>query len=145
MREVFIHDSRFLIIIGGIMKKKKAKKKKRTKNTAFKPDKKKNLKKKGLRKSKITKPNIKNYMENIVGKNMAMQLAKRKDLCRCERCRLDIMAFALNHLPPKYVVTKKGGIYTRLAEMEFQLNADVTREVYKAIEVVRKNKRHKEV
>ncbi len=120
------------------MKKKKAKKRLKRKI-------KKRKVKKAAGKKNFKECRLNNYMENIVEKNMAMQLAKRRGLCKCERCRMDIMAFALNHLPAKYVVTKKGGIYTRLAEMEFQLNADVTREVYKAIEVVRKNKRHNEV
>jgi len=85
---------------------------------------------------------MKNYMETIVEKNLASQLSKRPDICRCERCRMDIMAMALNKLPSKYVVTDKGSIYARIEEMEFQINADVTREVFKAIEAVNKNKRH---
>lgn len=86
---------------------------------------------------------IKNYMEKMVRKNLESQLEKRDDICKCERCVLDMYAYALNHLPPKYVVTDKGSIYTRLEELEVQLNADITREVYKAIEIVSKNKRHK--
>ena len=93
-------------------------------------------------KSRVIKAGLMNYMEMIVEKNMAGQLTGRKDICKCERCRLDVFAHALNHLPSKYVVTEKGSIYTKLSEMEYQLNADVTREVFKAIEVVRKNKRH---
>ncbi|MCX7699070.1 MAG: late competence development ComFB family protein [Candidatus Goldbacteria bacterium] len=85
---------------------------------------------------------IKNYMEDIVRKNLNEQLEKRDDLCKCELCKNDIFAYSLNHLPPKYVVTDKGHIYTKLQEMEFQFNADVTREVLKAIEFVKKNKRH---
>lgn len=86
---------------------------------------------------------IKNYMEDIVKKNMKEQFEKRDDICKCELCENDVFAYSLNHLPPKYVVTEKGHIYTKLNEMEFQFNADVTREVLKAIEFVKKNKRHK--
>ncbi len=86
---------------------------------------------------------IKNYMERMVKKNLESQLETRNDICKCDRCKLDIMAYALNHLPPKYVVTDKGSIYTRLQELEVQMNADITREVFKGIEIVNKNKRHK--
>lgn len=85
---------------------------------------------------------IKNYMEDVVLKNIDEQLSKRPDVCRCDRCRLDMYAFSLNHLPAIYVVTEKGAIYTKLKEMEFQFAADVTREVFKAIEFVRSHKRH---
>ena len=29
--------------------------------------------------------------------------------CLCDQCRGDIAAYALNQLPPRYVVTKAGG------------------------------------
>jgi competence protein ComFB len=85
---------------------------------------------------------IKNYMEDIVKRNIENQKSKDKKACWCARCEKDVFALALNHLPPKYVVTNEGRIYTKLQEMEAQLNADVTREVYKAIEAVNANKRH---
>jgi competence protein ComFB len=85
---------------------------------------------------------IRNYMEDIVKRNIENQKAKDKKACWCARCEKDVFALALNHLPAKYVVTNEGRMYTKLQEMEAQLNADVTREVYKAIEVVKGNKRH---
>ena len=88
-------------------------------------------------------PAIKNYMEDIVKRNMEEQMSKRTDICKCDRCGLDVFAYAINHLPPKYVVTDRGHIYTKLQEMETQFNADVTREVYKAVEFINANKRHK--
>ncbi len=86
---------------------------------------------------------IKNYMEKMVKKNLESQLETRNDICKCDRCKLDVMAYSLNHLPPKYVVTDKGSIYTRLQELEVQMNADITREFFKAIEIVNINKRHR--
>jgi competence protein ComFB len=85
---------------------------------------------------------IKNYMEDIVLRNIESQKTKNTKACWCARCEKDVFAFALNKLPAKYVVTDKGRMYTKLQEMETQLNADVTREVYKAIETVAANKRH---
>jgi len=85
---------------------------------------------------------IKNYMEDIVKRNMESQYCNRGNVCQCDRCAKDVFAYALNHLPPKYVVTDRGHIFTKLQEMETQFNADVTREVFKAIEFIRGHKRH---
>ncbi len=83
-----------------------------------------------------------NYMEDIVEDTLEKLLSEREDVCKCERCKLDIIALALNRLPPKYVVTQKGRIYTKLAELELQLKADVVKEITKAIEIVKKNPQH---
>jgi competence protein ComFB len=83
-----------------------------------------------------------NYMEDIVRRNIESQLFSRDDACKCPRCGQDVFALAMNHLPGKYVVTDRGHIYTKLQEMETQFNADVTREVCKAIDAVNGNKRH---
>ena len=85
---------------------------------------------------------IKNYMEDIVKRNREEQMANRDDMCKCDRCKLDVFAYAINQLPPKYVVTDKGHIFTKLQEMEAQFNADVTREVLKAVEFIKNHKRH---
>lgn len=85
---------------------------------------------------------IKNYMEDIVKRNRDTQMESRPEICACGRCKLDVFAYAINHLPPKYVVTDKGHIFTKLQEMETQFNADVTREVLRAIEFIKSHKRH---
>lgn len=85
---------------------------------------------------------LKNYMEDITKRNVDEQIKDRKDICSCERCRLDILAYALNNLPCRYVVSDRGHVFTKLKEMEFQFMADVTREVYKAIEFIKTHKRH---
>jgi len=82
-----------------------------------------------------------NYMEDIVLNNLNL-LLKKENMCKCEKCRLDIMALALNRLPSKYVVTQKGHVYAKLAELELQLKADVIRELTRAIEIVKKNPQH---
>lgn len=84
---------------------------------------------------------LKNYMEDIVIRNLTEQLENRADIKADERFRMDVIAMSLNQLPPKYVVTDKGHIYTKLQQMEVQFNADVTRVVLKAIESVKNNPR----
>lgn len=85
---------------------------------------------------------FKNYMEEVVESTLEQILSYREDVCTCDRCRLDIKALALNHLPPKYVVTDKGYVYTKVNELESQFKADVTVAVTNALKTVRKNPRH---
>lgn len=85
---------------------------------------------------------LKNYMEDAVRNTLEELLEKRSNVCKCSRCRLDIIAFALNHLPPKYVVTDKGHTYTRVAEMAQQFGTDLVVALSKAIKHVNKNPRH---
>ena len=85
---------------------------------------------------------LRNYMEEVVDRTIDEILAHRDDICKCERCKLDIKALALNHLPPKYVVTDIGYIYTKVNELESQFKADITVAVTNAMKVVRKDPRH---
>lgn len=85
---------------------------------------------------------IHNYMEDMVADKLEELLAERTDICTCPKCRCDMMVWALNHLPPKYVVTDKGRLYTKLTEQEIQFRADVTRELTKAVLKVSKNPNH---
>lgn len=85
---------------------------------------------------------ILNYMEDIVKEQLDEILSKRDDICKCQKCKFDMMVWALNRLPPKYVVTAKGRMYTKLAEQAIQFKADVVRELAKAIAKVSKNLQH---
>ena len=57
-----------------------------------------------------------NYTETIV-RDVVEELMETTtlDICRCERCRLDVAAKALNDLPAHYVVTHKGEVFTKLS------------------------------
>jgi competence protein ComFB len=85
---------------------------------------------------------LRNYMEEIVDGTMEEILAHRDDICKCERCKLDIKALALNHLPPKYVVTDIGYVYTKVNELENQFKADIAVAVTNAMKIIRANPRH---
>lgn len=84
---------------------------------------------------------IKNYMEDVVA-HKTDDLLKIMNICKCEKCRADIMAIALNKLPPKYVVTDKGELFSKVRELEQQFEVDVEMEVIKAAVFVGKNPRH---
>ena len=56
-----------------------------------------------------------------------------------EKNKLDIMALALNELPPKYVVTKIGDAFARASEMCRQFEPDVTAALIRASKKVNKD------
>jgi len=62
--------------------------------------------------------------------------------CQCDKCKLDIMAICLNMMPPKYMVTEKGLLYSRLSMFNQQFNADILTCLAKAIDKVNKNPQH---
>ncbi|MTI79611.1 MAG: competence protein ComFB [Firmicutes bacterium] len=68
---------------------------------------------------------------------------KENEMCTCERCRQDIMAIALNNLPPSYIVTDTGEIITQVSFNQFGGRAQVITQIMKAAEIVASNPRHK--
>jgi competence protein ComFB len=88
------------------------------------------------------KMELHNNMEDLVLRYAETSMNRMGSICKCEKCRKDVAAIALNNLPAKYIVTEKGDMYTRLKEMEMQYIADVVREVTKAIDIVAKNPMH---
>lgn len=85
--------------------------------------------------------NLKNSMEEMVF-NYIDRLIKNSQYCKCPLCRMDIAAYALNSLPPKYVVTKKGELYSKASQLDHQFDTDLIIAVMKAIKVVGRNPRH---
>lgn len=86
-------------------------------------------------------PHIKNYMEEIVFKQIK-DVLKDIEICTCEKCTMDIAALALNNLPPKYVVTEKGELYSKIDTLKQQFEVDVIAAITKAAVTVKRNPRH---
>ena len=84
---------------------------------------------------------MKNYMEEIVLSAMQDILRDIK-VCTCERCRYDIAAKALNDLPPQYIVTRKGEIYSKINNLKSQFEVDVISAITKAVILVKRNPNH---
>lgn len=86
---------------------------------------------------------LKNYMEDAVRNTLEELLRKNaQDICQCSRCRLDLIAYALNQLPAKYVVTDKGHTFTRVAEMQQQFGTDIVVALSRGMKKIGKNPRH---
>ncbi|MCL2462084.1 MAG: late competence development ComFB family protein [Defluviitaleaceae bacterium] len=84
---------------------------------------------------------IRNYMEDLVN-NMIDGVLSDVNCCTCEKCRCDVMAIALNSLPPKYIVTTTGQLYTKLNTLRQQFEVDIIAALTKAAVIVGRNPRH---
>lgn len=86
-------------------------------------------------------PDYKNIMEELVVEEYERALPTLK-CCTCENCRADVIAYALNQLPPKYVATRKGEVYSKTFILRNQHYADVLSALSKAAKVVADSPRH---
>lgn len=84
-----------------------------------------------------------NYTETIVQEVVEELMGSANlDICRCERCRLDIAAKALNNLPPRYIVNHKGEVFTKLSFSCNEMRVQVVTAVMNAMLQVAQNPGH---
>ena len=76
-----------------------------------------------------------NVMEDIVRERLELQL-KDMDCCKCDVCKGDMMAMALNALKPKYVNSKKGELFSKIDSTKYQNTIDIDVAVSRAVVVV---------
>jgi hypothetical protein len=79
-----------------------------------------------------------NTMETVVLEKMETVLAKFK-CCKCDRCKKDIVAIALNKLSPRYMVLRDG---QPAPDIDPQTNAAVVTAMIQAVLEVRSHPRH---
>ncbi len=84
---------------------------------------------------------LNNYMEILVGQ-MFDAATQNMDICKCARCKLDIMAIALNKLTPRYIVSDEGYLYTKLNMYQQQYSADIISAITQGTMLVSQNKNH---
>lgn len=82
-----------------------------------------------------------NYNEVLVREKLE-ELLKDSTFCTCEQCKLDMMAIALNNLPPKYVVSQQGEIFSKAQAFNTQTAVDILGAVTDAMEKVKRSPRH---
>lgn len=61
--------------------------------------------------------------------------------CDCENCRLDAMAFVLNRIPPKYIISSRGITHTAADQNLTQIKADIDTLAMEGIRLVSSSKR----
>ena len=84
---------------------------------------------------------IRNITEDVVDIYLD-DCIKKAGVCGCPRCRADILALALNSLPPHYAATNTGPVYVRLGAMSPQSQADILTAIMNAIHVVEGKPHH---
>lgn len=85
-----------------------------------------------------------NYMEKAAQRTLEEILETRPeyaDFKNDAKACGDVLAYALNRLPPKYVFTRRGDLFTRAEELRQQFHADLWVVLTQALEKVQKNKR----
>ena len=82
-----------------------------------------------------------NLMEDIVLRHVDSMMAADGGCC-CAACRADVIAHALNHLPPRYVASDKGRMMVKLSSFESQFRTDVVAALSEGRKVVRAHPRH---
>ena len=82
-----------------------------------------------------------NMMEGFVNETLDSMLATEK-CCKCERCKDDMKAIALNALPAKYVSTHNGELFSKLDSTIRQNSVDITIAVANAIACVSSRPAH---
>jgi len=84
---------------------------------------------------------LKNHMEEVVFNHMKSVL-DGMDICKCEKCTLDIAAIVLNELPAKYYVTDKGVLFSKIDALQNQFEIGVTSAILRAAQIVQKTPLH---
>jgi len=86
-------------------------------------------------------PGYINVMQVLV-EEKAPKYVKMFGLCDCARCMEDVKAYALNHLPPKYVVLEPGDRVPRLTVYEGKFSSDIVAQLLQACKVVHATPHH---
>lgn len=81
------------------------------------------------------KPAYINVMQLLVDEK-ADEYMKMFGICCCDKCRVDVRAYALNHLPPKYVVLSQNERVPRLTVYESRFSSDITAQLIQACKKV---------
>jgi competence protein ComFB len=62
----------------------------------------------------MTTPSLHNLVENHVAQVYGQLKSHFPTFCGCDTCRLDVLVYALNRLPPRYVIGHSGSVVTEI-------------------------------
>ena len=83
-----------------------------------------------------------NEMEAIVFGKIDELIEDDPHISSCEKCRLDVVAIALNYLPPRYTVTARGQVFAKVSLLNQQFGADVVSAIIRAMGKVKERPLH---
>lgn len=84
---------------------------------------------------------LKNITKMLVEQELDT-LLEEQNCCKCQKCREDIMAYALNRLPSFYVSTDEGELYGKAKSFSAEYEFDLMKQLVIAINLVSNNPRH---
>lgn len=95
-------------------------------------------------------PEESNHADDSVLINTVQELTNDKadkyirlfGLCSCKRCRNDVLAIALNHLPPQYVVMSRSEFQLRYDMYSNRYDGEITSQLLRACQEVMDHPRH---
>jgi competence protein ComFB len=73
----------------------------------------------------MTKNAIRNAVEGHVAETYDHLVGHFPDFCGCETCRLDVLVYSLNRLPPRYVIGLEGSVVTDVSLDKDQNRASI--------------------
>ncbi|PRX30501.1 competence protein ComFB [Orenia metallireducens] len=86
---------------------------------------------------------IGNLMESEIKSMVDEVLEKKVDICKCEQCKNDIIALALNNIKPRYAGSDNGRVVVDSIDLSStQTKMDIYRVVLKACEEVQSRPHH---
>ena len=65
-------------------------------------------------------------MEEIVAQEYERLLPSVQRFCGCDECRTDVLVYALNRIPPRYVAKRRGEVITAVRLQGHQNVADIS-------------------
>jgi len=80
-------------------------------------------------------------VEDVVQREYERLSRDLHDFCGCDICKEDVMVYALNRLPPRYVSQAVGDVVSRIAFDTDQRRADVSIALLEAFRRVQSNPR----
>jgi len=82
-----------------------------------------------------------NDAERLVIEEMGRQIPLAESLCTCEECVLDIAAYALNQVRPRYRASLLGSIYSKQPDRRADAR-EIEKAVSEAIRRIKANPAH---
>ena len=91
--------------------------------------------------SELQEPMLVNVMQQII-EDKADKYIGIFDVCRCSHCRKDVIALALNQMPPKYVVMSQKELLLKRDMYEVRYNCEAVAQLMQACQKVKDNPHH---
>lgn len=82
-----------------------------------------------------------NAYEELVKQNVLM-MVEYMNMCSCNKCVSDACALVLNQMPPLYVTTRQGELFTKVHQAARDQHIDLTVKVVQALQMVKESPRH---